>query len=114
LIYAEEAKTTAFTYDEDPDPDYGGRVNGWTNTIYFFGNVQIGTSDEIICAEGDTFQDICRKNMKRKCLTELNLWKASIFREIAHVLFFYDVNELGIGKLIFDMLGITEKKGVRS
>lgn len=36
------------SYDEDPVPDYGGTVDGWTNEIVCLDDIHLGTTDTLI------------------------------------------------------------------
>ena len=43
---------TCVYYDEDPIPDYSGKVDGWTNDILYVCSEFIGTTDEYTCPRG--------------------------------------------------------------
>ena len=39
-------KIVQFQYETDPCPDYGGKVDGWTNQLLYVNGKRIGTSDD--------------------------------------------------------------------
>ena len=71
LIMSSTVQLSDENYDSDPAPDFGGSVDGWTNTVYDFGGVQLGTSDDICAHDGDNLLALVEKNIKACCRDSL-------------------------------------------
>ena len=46
-----DSKVERVAYDADPCPDYGGKVDGWTNDLLYVRGCFVGTSDDVCCPE---------------------------------------------------------------
>jgi hypothetical protein len=95
-----------FSYDDDPCPDYGGSVDGWTNIIFFIGQTKIGTSDNksLFCKNGDGLQLLCQNNGKTKCALACHSFYLSFISTIRDLLYSYKIFEPGIVHLIFSFV----------